>query len=214
MIYIATPLYENKVYVPFLHGFINTVYEFTKQGIPVEYSFQTGTMLAMNRENLARSFLKTSCQYLLYIDADIAFSAKDIFTLLASQVDVVSGIYRLRTPVPKGHHKIPIRLVGGQWLDLINDKKEDSVDELLECEEVPGGLLMIRRQVIEKMYDRIPYIFNQSFTRSTLGQAISIEEDFVGEDVHFCNVWRDMGGKIYVNTNVRVGHIGEFQYEP
>ncbi len=206
MIYIATPLYENKVYVPYLHGFIKAIHELTTAGMSVEYAFEKGTYIAMNRENLARSFLKTNCQFLLFIDSDIAFDTRDIMRLLASEVDVVSGVYRFRTTVPEGHPTtLPIRLLDGKYLDLESD------ETLQECEFVPGGMLMIRRPVIEKMYKEVPYIFNQGFDMS---KNESVEDDFIGEDVHFCKLWRELGGKIHVNTKVRVGHIGEFEYRP
>lgn len=208
MIFIATPLYENKVYVPFLHGFIQTSHEFARRGINIEYSFQTGTYIAMNRENLARQFLKTNCQYLLYIDSDIAFKFEDVLRLLASEVDVVSGVYRFRTPVPEGHPTtLPIRALGGGQIDLASD------EHMQKCEFVPGGMVMIRRPVIERLYQEHAYIFNQGFFPSNDG-AISVEEDFVGEDVEFCKKWRELDGDIYVNTKVRVGHIGEHDYRP
>lgn len=207
MIYIATPLYENKVWVPFMHGFVQSCIYFTGVGIPIRYSFEKGTYIAMNRENLARSFLLTECQYLLFIDSDISFTPKDIIELMASDVDVVSGVYRFRTPVPEGHPTtLPIRLVGGGYLDL------NSPETLHECEFVPGGMLLVKRTVIEKMYGKYSYLFNQGFDE--LKAPESIEEDFVGEDVHFCNLWREIGGKLYANTRVRVGHLGEFEYRP
>jgi hypothetical protein len=142
----------------------------------------------------------------VYIDSDIAFKPTDILELMASEVDVVSGVYRFRTPVPEGHPTtLPVRLEGGGYLDL-------SLKQTLhECEFVPGGMLMIRRHVIERMYKEVPYIFTQGFDMS---KNESVEDDFVGEDVHFCKLWRSLGGKIHVNTRVRVGHLGEFEYRP
>ena len=67
-----------------------------------------------------------------------------------------------------------------------------------------------RNSVIEEMYQKVGYIFNQGF--NTSNPPISIEEDFVGEDVSFCKLWRSLGGKIHVNTKVLVGHLGEFEY--
>lgn len=204
MIFIATPLYENKVWVPYLHGFVRTLHELAKQGWPVEYSFQKGTHIAMNREHLVRDFLKTECKFLVFIDSDIAFEPKDIFELIASNVDVVSGVYRFRNPTKAGQSILPIKLINGEYLDL------GKGDVLQECEFVPGGMLVVRRSAIEQMYEKVPYIFDQGFDKSN--PPISIEEDFVGEDVTFCKVWRDLGGKIYVNTKVLVGHLGEFEY--
>ncbi len=205
MIYIAVPLYENKVWVPFMHGLLQSAFQLTSNGFPVEYSFQTGTYIAMNREHLARNFLKTKCQFLLYIDSDIAFKPVDIMELIASNVDVVSGVYRFRTKVPNGKSNLPIKLVGGKDLDL------SSPDTLQECELVPGGMLLIRRSVIEAMYEKTKYIFNQGFDNEN---TESIEDAFTGEDDHFCKLWRKLGGKIHVNTRVRVGHMGDFEYLP
>jgi len=33
-----------------------------------------------------------------------------------------------------------------------------------------------------------------------------------GEDEYFSRIWREAGGKLYVNAAVKVGHIGERDY--
>lgn len=203
MIFLAAPLYENKVHVPFLNGILDTMHWCLTQGFDFQYCFQSGTYLAMNRETLARKFLASKASLLLFVDSDIAFNKDDIIRLIASNVDVVSGVYRYRVPL-KNRHPVVGKALDGGPIDL-------NGEELQRCEFVPGGMLLIRREVIEKMYEKHTYIFNQGFLN--LSDPTSIEKDFEGEDLHFCKNWRGLGGEIFINTKVRVGHIGEYTYQ-
>jgi hypothetical protein len=78
--------------------------------------------------------------------------------------------------------------------------------------------MMIRRRVFEQLYTKHQFIFDQGFRDTEYFRALCGENEdeiltgFEGEDVHFCRIWREMGGQMYVNTNMRIGHIGEHIY--
>ena len=214
MLFIATPIYLDTIHVAYLHGFTQTLNALYKQGISVEYGFQTGTYIAMNRENLVRRFLKTDCQFMLFVDSDMAFTALDVLNLLASNVDVVSGVYRYRVPIPVGHkHRLTCVGKDKQEIDLASDQ------HMQKCDVIPGGMLLVRRSVFEKLYaSGVKYIFDQGYSfrfeqDHTSSEPSSIEDDFVGEDLHFCLIWRKLGGDLWVNTKVQPGHVGTFEYK-
>jgi len=214
MLFVATPVYEPKVSCQYFHGLMQAAHVLGDRGLPLSYSFEQGCQIALNRERLVRRFLSTDCQFLLFIDSDMAFTALDIVSLLAADVDIVSGLYRYRFELPG---KIPhcFRTPEGKPIDT-------KAEGLQECGFVPTGMLLIRRRVIELLYSKHPYLFDQGFRDTAWFQRLfpdmpedSISAEFEGEDVHFSKLWRDMGGKFFVDAAVKVGHIGtrEFRVE-
>jgi hypothetical protein len=211
MLFIGTPLYENKVSTNYLHGLMQTTNILNRHNIKVEYAFERGTYIAINREKLVRRFMKTNNPYFLFIDADTSFTAKNVLDLLSTEAEVVSGLYSYRMQVEN-----PVK-------HCFRDMKSKTIDTsatapIQECAFVPTGMLLIQRNVFEQLYTKHEFIFDQGFRDSEYFKALwgndgdELMARFEGEDCHFCKIWHEMGGKMFVNPNVRVGHIGEYVY--
>lgn len=211
MLFIGTPLYDNKVTVQYMHGMVQTAHVLQSHGLASQYAMEQSSYIAVNREKLVRRFLKTDCQFFMFIDADTAFTALDVLNLLAADVPIVSGLYRYRTNVHKGVIPHCFRAVDGSPIDV-------NSSELQECGFLPTGMMLIRREVFEKMYRQHEYIFDQGFKdmswfKDTFDfQDETIQSDFEGEDICFSRLWRAMGGKLYVKADVKVGHVGVHNY--
>jgi len=213
MLFIATPLYENKVTTQYMHGMIQTASLLQSHGLAVQYAMEQSTYIAVNREKLVRRFLQTDCKMFLFLDTDMAFTAMDVLALLSADVDVVSALYRYRAKENPGAIPHCFRDVDGKVIDT-----ESS--ELQECGFLPTGMLMIRRSVFERMYRQHEYVFDQGFKDTSWFQAMfepsddDIMSNFEGEDISFSRLWRSMGGKMHVKADVKVGHVGTFDYRP
>lgn len=214
MLFIATPLYENKVSSHYVHGLMQTANTLNRHNLSMQYAFEQGTYIAINREKLVRRFLKTNCQFFLFIDADTVFTAHNVMALLAADVEIVSGIYRCRMDVPKNKTKHSFRDLKGNPINT----EENTCGQLQECSFMPTGMMLIRRNVFEQLYTKHEFIFDQGFRDSEYYRALCGDEQddiftrFEGEDIHFCKIWREMGGKLFIKTDVRIGHIGEREY--
>jgi hypothetical protein len=213
MLFIATPLYENKVTTQYLHGMLQTASLLQSNGLAVQYALEQSSYIAVNREKLVRRFLKTDCKMFLFVDTDKAFTAMDVLALLSADVDVVSALYRYRAKELPGAIPHCFRTPEGKVIDTEST-------ELQECGFLPTGMLMIRRSVFERMYRQHDHIFDQGFKDTSWFQAMfeysddDLQAGFEGEDICFSRLWRDMGGKLYVKADVKVGHIGTFNYLP
>lgn len=211
MLFIATPLYENKVTTQYMHGLVQTANVLQSHGLAVQYALEQSSYIAVNREKLVRQFLKTDCQFFLFVDTDMAFTAQDVLALLAADVEVVSGLYRYRA------HTLPGAVVHC-FRDIHGKPINTEASELQECGFLPTGMLMIRRSVFEKMYRQHEYIFDQGFKDTTWFRALfeptddDIQSDFEAEDIFFSRLWRQMGGKMFVLASVKVGHVGTHNY--
>lgn len=89
---------------------------------------------------------------------------------------------------------------------------------LSEVRHLATGFMMIKRSTIEKMMKAFPstkYVDDVSFLEpkeNEFAYALfdcGVEEGhYLSEDWMFCNRWRNMGGKVYINVGINLTHSG------
>lgn len=161
-----------------------------------EYTFRTGkrlqrrstwlsSHLARSRTVLTREALLTNCEHILFLDDDITFSPEDVFSLLNANEDFISGIY---------HHRKPNGDITGRPVE--NPEQKGS---LLDMQFVGLGFSLIKRTALEKLIN----IYGEAlFEFAFDGERVR------GEDELFCERWRKLGGRIWLHTDVKLGHVG------
>jgi hypothetical protein len=87
------------------------------------------------------------------------------------------------------------------------------------------GFMLIKREVLEKMAEKVPEYTNDVGDLSgTMQQQEKIKEFFatsiepetnrlLSEDYHFCREWRMMGGKVWAAPWCQLSHIGTYAFE-
>lgn len=160
-----------------------------------------GGNLDRGRNLLVQKFLKTEAEWLLQIDTDSFFGVEHYDRLLktAETRDIVSGLYfaNERPPRPAmsrweedGHAKYV-----GDWNE----------HDVLDVDSVGAGFLLVNRRVYEKMDHPEEYRGRAGswFTQDKLGPIGQL----LNEDSSFCLRAQEHGYRIYVDTDVFVGHI-------
>ena len=105
-----------------------------------QYALEQSSYIAVNREKLVRRFLKTDCQFFLFVDSDTAFTAEMSWHCSRLTCQIVSALYRYRVKADEGAIVHCFRDVNGKPIDV-------NSTELQECAFLPTGMLLIRRQV-------------------------------------------------------------------
>jgi len=192
-LFIATASYES-VKMGFAYALALTVAELTKQGIPYELGLMEGNChVDDGRNTLVRDFLNGNCTDMLFIDADMMWSAGDVIKILNHKDELVCGAYPKKcTP-----HSYPIGRIF-----------ETRPNGLLEVSYAPTGFMRIRRSVFEKL---LPFQSKHGKENPT---AVFFERRFNGAtrdggDVTFCRKWISAGGKVVVDPTFVFSHIGE-----
>ena len=80
--------------------------------------------------------------HLMFVDADVGFDAESIYKLIAHNKDVVGGIYPKKTFEPD------------YVFNPTTDAKRDG--DLIEVDDIGTGFLLIKREVIQTMFDKFP----------------------------------------------------------
>jgi hypothetical protein len=148
-------------------------------------------------------FLSMEFDDLFFLDSDIAWEHGAMVKLLKKPVDIVAAAYR--------HRSDPITWPV-KWLD---DRKElwaDPKTGLLEVEGVPCGFLRITRSAALEMTLKAEWYKDRQAPDGKswcLFDRIRDENNEKwGEDFSFCKRWREMGGKVWLDPEIEMGHIG------
>jgi glycosyltransferase involved in cell wall biosynthesis len=130
--------------------------------------------------------------YLFCVDSDIVLPKNALVKLLNHNKDIVSGIYRQRFL----DKKIPELYIDGQRAS----EEQISKPQLLEVDSCGFGCTLISTELIKKIgYPQFEYHSSIDF------------KDTISEDTDFCIKTRKCGSKVYVDTGIKCGHIGNFE---
>lgn len=181
------------------------------EGVPLAQVIVGGDpYLSKVRNKIATLFLDDYPQAtdLFFIDDDVGFPHEAALRLIASDKDVIAGIY------PKKEDGDTL-----QWpTDLLVDKETKRLirdGDLYLASHVPTGFLRIKRHVLERMA-----VESDKFKdRAADGREIDCYNIFEmgyckddgkwwGEDYAFCQRWRNMGGEVWVDPNIPFTHRG------
>lgn len=170
----------------------------SQAGIPSAYLLLQGFChVDDSRNKIVREFLESDCTDLMFLDADVDWEPEGLVQVCQRDLDIVGGIYPYRR---EGSEEMPVRLKDGAVCK----------DGLVEVLGLPTGFMKIRRGVLEKMASLAPKYFDKHvetalvFDRPTPGP----DKTRWGGDVDFCNRWLALGGRIFADQEVRLGHTG------
>ena len=159
------------------------------------------------RNRIVKAFLNTDCSHLFFIDSDIGFTPQQIDALLARDVEIVGGLY------PKKEIGEP------KWvMEMLPEVPQPDHTGLIECKFVGTGYVLIARKVFEKFIESKPEIEYEDDSDGKLGTMWAFfggkikDRRWLSEDWNFCADWREMGGKIYADTNIILGHTGKVTF--
>ena len=165
----------------------------------VEPCLVEGSLVYDSRDMIAKYAVDNGFDYVLYADSDMVFSADDLKKLLAHDKDIVSGLYVTRNGENKNvaykdvitRRRFPYRAP-----KLINDT---GVTGYGPVAAVGFGFCLIKTEVVKSMFKRYKSLFEPKWG--------------VGEDIAFCLRARRCGYKIWLDRDVKLGHVGEKVYQ-
>jgi len=183
-----------------------------KEGAVTAFNLTEGdTPVGRSRNNLTRDFLKTDNDALLWIDSDLEFKPWHIRCLLEHDLPIVAGVY-------------PLKRKELAWcLNSVANGQTEQTGILQEVKYVGTGFMLIKREVFEKIakaYPELRYIEDDqkrepvhNFWRMEVGfdSDLGINR-WLSEDWWFCEMWRRLGGKVFVDRRVTLKHYGMIAY--
>jgi len=185
----------------------------TCRQLGIEWTMETMTnesLISRARNTLVAKFLSNpTSTHLMFIDADIGWEPWHLLVMLNRDVDVIGGLYPMKT--------LPIK-----WVVNGFDGAETGPDGLQEVSKTGTGFMLVKRHVFEKLNDHpavkpfnndigLPKELDQ-YLRTYYDTAVR-ENRYYSEDWTFCENWRDLGGKVWVDKRVLLRHTGTYVFD-
>lgn len=148
------------------------------------------------RNELIQSFLETDATDLLFLDADVGFHPETLVKLAKATRPMIAAIYPKKTD----DEEYPVEFARGT-----HTMHEEG---WIEANVVPTGLLRINRRVFTELAPSVKRYKGKSGREMSAFFFTSIREAYYGEDVEFCRIWREAGGKIRILPDEELSHTG------
>jgi hypothetical protein len=167
------------------------------------------SLISRARNTLTAKFLDMpDATHLFFVDADIGWEPWHLLVLLNRDVDVIGGLYPMKT--------MPIK-----WVVNGFEGAEEGPDGLQEVSKAGTGFLLMKKHVFEKMktHPAVKQYKNDIGLDPKYDQHLKTYFDtavrqnrYYSEDWTFCENWRDMGGRIWMDKRVLLRHSGSYVF--
>lgn len=209
-VHIAMPCYGGMLTESTFMSFIK--WANTAKQLGLEWTIETmvnESLINRARNTLTAKFLAMpKATHLMFIDADIGWEPWHLLVLLNRDVDVIGGLYPMKT--------MPLK-----WVVNGFEGAEEGPDGLQEVSKAGTGFLLIKKHVFEKhnAHPSVkPYkndigldpVYDQ-YLRTYFDTAVR-QQRLYSEDWTFCHNHIDLGGKIWVDKRVLLTHTGTYVF--
>ena len=227
---IATPMYGGMCTGHYVQGLLLTMQKMRELGVNVAWcQIMNESLITRARNELARIFLESDHDYLMFIDADIGFDGEAIAQLMAADKDVVCGIY------PKKEvnwESVERAAAGGKQgledyagafvFNMVGNADAHSDESgCIEVRHGGTGFMLIKRGVFEHLIPHVPTYRVSSFqdehgnyakplTHEFFATSIDASGALLSEDYHFCELVREHGGSIHAHPFIKLNHVGTY----
>ena len=185
----------------------------TCRQLGLDWTMETMTnesLISRARNTLVAKFLNNpQSTHLMFIDADIGWEPWHLLVLLNRDVDVIGGLYPMKS--------LPVK-----WVVNGFDGAETGPDGLQEVSKTGTGFMLVKRHVFDKLtaHPAVKPFNNDIGLPKELDQHLRTyydtavrENRYYSEDWTFSENWRDMGGRIWVDKRVLLKHTGTYTFD-
>ena len=209
-VHIAMPCYGGMLTESTFMSFIK--WANTARQLGIDWTLETmvnESLISRARNTLTAKFLDMpDATHLFFVDADIGWEPWHLLVLLNRDKDVIGGLYPMKT--------MPIK-----WVVNGFEGAEEGPDGLQEVSKAGTGFLLMKKHVFQKLnsHPAVKQYKNDIGLDPKYDQHLKTYFDtavrqnrYYSEDWTFCENWRDLGGKIYVDKRVLLRHSGSYVF--
>jgi hypothetical protein len=209
-VHIAMPCYGGMLTESTFMSFIK--WANTARQLGIDWTLETmvnESLISRARNTLTAKFLDMAdATHLFFVDADIGWEPWHLLVLLNRNVDVIGGLYPMKT--------MPIK-----WVVNGFEGAEEGPDGLQEVSKAGTGFLLMKKEVFNKMnsHPAVKQYKNDigldpkydKYLKTYFDTAVR-QNRYYSEDWTFCENWRDLGGRIWVDKRVLLRHSGSYVF--
>ena len=209
-VHIAMPCYGGMLTESTFMSFIK--WANTARQLGIDWTLETmvnESLISRARNTLTAKFLDMpDATHLFFVDADIGWEPWHLLVLLNRDVDVCAGLYPMKT--------MPIK-----WVVNGFEGAEEGPDGFQEVSKAGTGFLLMKKHVFDKLksHPAVKQYKNDIGLDPKFDQHLKTYFDtavrqnrYYSEDWTFCENWRDLGGKIWVDKRILLRHSGSYVF--
>lgn len=186
----------------------------------IETFFIGGGQIPESMFRVVKKMLEGDFDFLLRTDSDMTFPPYALDRLLSHNKDVVAGLAVRKWPPYK---PCAVNRRSGQWSPVEVTEKMVERGDLLRCDGVGSGFMLIKRSVLEgirdflqdEVYPSIPEKYHWLCAAPWFPITYDPENDtVVSTDFSFCMMARTSGADVtWLDCGLVCGHQGEVEYD-
>ena len=233
-LFVAVPSHSGTIALETAQTLIQVTALVLHRGDRLSFHYQNGSAVGIARNLICAAFMESGADILLMIDADQAISSDAVQRMIDLGQPVVGCIY------PKRKYFWPnVDPAAAEDVAHVLHQASEFVGRLLEGEDgkivvydgfaqaeyIGTGVILIRKEALDRMKEQRPDLEGTGFDRVT-GGGLSGSGRWgffnpgrdsdgvpVSEDFSFCRRWREIGGEIWADVLSPVIHIGREIHE-
>lgn len=203
---LALLSYDGKIFMRTMMSMVPAIMQCAARGWGFTFILrESDSMVARGRSFLASQFLENpgtaNCTDLVFVDTDLEWKGDEFIRLCSHDVDVVGAAY----PFKDESGDFPL-----QW------PSEGLFEEngLWNVKAVTPGFFRVTRNALMKIAREMPWLEfrdrgNPEGQRSWMFfDNLQRPSGIYDEGYVFCERWRGVGGKVYLDPDINLTHIG------
>lgn len=209
-LFLATPAYGRTVVLDYHTSMIETICTLQAHGIATSPQYVCDSLVTRARNILAARFLASDCTHFLFLDSDLAWKPEAVIRLLSAMrkcpdIECACALYRLKCE--------PVDFP----LNFIEPFVEHDAVPFIEATHVPTGFLMLKRSAFERFIATYPHrrvMFDPHVPgpQYAFFDCLIENEEYISEDFGFSRLFRRAGGRIWVDPEPTLKHIGPHEF--
>lgn len=229
-VFLSTPCYGGVCLQAYAESMLNFQSLCAAKGVQLMVDTTENESLITRARNIsiARFLYKTDCDVFVFVDADIRFQPESLMRLIESGHDVSVACYPKKVimwdqaeAAVKENDERPLERLSSSLVLNFKHAKSAVTNGFTEVLDGPTGFMCIRRNVIEKMYEKYPQLMcvndhqNRDLEEYCAIFDCMIDPDtrrYLSEDYAFCRRWQLIGGTIYADVTTVLGHVGNLRF--
>lgn len=226
-VFIGTPMYGGMCTYGYTSSLLENIMLLNQKNIETRWCFlYNESLITRARNAIVHSFLESEMDYLMFIDSDIVFEKDTILKLLESNCELVCATYPKKyidwEKIKSYSDKVAINEVknlGSSYAINILHNNNTVNNDIVEISHGPTGFMLIHKNIFKKLIPNTKKIRSANFGKNSgwyyeFFKTDVSEEDsmFLSEDWYFCEQVQKIGEKIFLRTDINLGHIGTYLY--
>lgn len=241
-ILIATPCYNGQCSMGYALSLVKTFAAFKelrRAKVLHKYTSFDPSIPRARNYMIAGMLLDPTITHLMFIDADIKWEPQDILKMLMEKRPVIGAAIPMKNYKWERLRLAQVKeLINNESITIEDFKKKikmylmdyavtlgeqrETADGVMEVDAIGSAFMLINRQVFEKYIEHYPHRKINNVVPGhpkelaeklyTFFDQENFEGEYLSSDYSFCKRYKQMGGKVYADLSITVGHLGAEEY--